>query len=159
MNIHEHQAKEILKKYGIIVPNGVAIFSVEEIDESFKKLNTSRIALKAQIHAGGRGKAGGIKIVNNIQELKEQAKDLFGQTYMTGKRLMHNVDYGVDVTRRDLQTAAPVISDLGGASGLARARGALQDYDVVKAKVLGADRTGQHLLGGLRARVPELGLG
>ena len=66
MNIHEHQAKEILKKYGIIVPNGVAIFSVEEIDESFKKLNTSRIVLKAQIHAGGRGKAGGIKIVNNI---------------------------------------------------------------------------------------------
>ena len=83
MNIHEHQAKEILKKYGIIVPNGVAIFSVEEIDESFKKLNTSRIALKAQIHAGGRGKAGGIKIVNNIQELKEQAKDLFGKKLVT----------------------------------------------------------------------------
>ena len=83
MNIHEHQAKEILKKYGIIVPNGVAIFSVEEIDENFKKLNTSRIVLKAQIHAGGRGKAGGIKIVNNIQELKEQAKDLFGKKLVT----------------------------------------------------------------------------
>ena len=51
-----------------------------------------------------------------------------------------------------------VISDLGGSSGLGRARGALADYDMMKAKVLGADRTGQHLLGGLRVRVPELGL-
>tara|TARA_B100000029_G_scaffold516070_1_gene626689 strand:+ start:969 stop:2129 length:1161 start_codon:yes stop_codon:yes gene_type:complete len=83
MNIHEHQAKEILKKYGIIVPNGVVIFSVEEIDENFKKLNTSQIVLKAQIHAGGRGKAGGIKIVSNIQELKEQAKNLFGKKLVT----------------------------------------------------------------------------
>ena len=51
-----------------------------------------------------------------------------------------------------------MISDLGGGSGLGRARGALQDYDTMKAKVIGVDRTGQHLLGGLRTRVPELGL-
>ena len=73
MNIHEHQAKEILKKFNINVPNGVAIFSLKEIDKNFKKFKTDRIALKAQIHAGGRGKAGGIKIVNGIDELKKQA--------------------------------------------------------------------------------------
>ena len=74
MNIHEHQAKEILKKFNIKVPYGVAIFSLKEIDQNFKKLKTNKIALKAQIHAGGRGKAGGIKIVNDIAALKNEAK-------------------------------------------------------------------------------------
>ena len=83
MNIHEHQAKEILKKFGINVPNGIVVFSLEEIDQKFKILKTNKIALKAQIHAGGRGKAGGIKIVNNINELKKQAKILFGKKLVT----------------------------------------------------------------------------
>ena len=83
MNIHEHQAKKILKNFNINVPNGVAIFSLEEIDEKSKILKTSTVALKAQIHAGGRGKAGGIKIVNNINELKTQAKNLFGKKLVT----------------------------------------------------------------------------
>ena len=77
---------------------------------------------------------------------------------MHGKRIMRDIDYGVDITKRILQTAASVIRDLGGSSELARARGALADYDTMKAKVLGADHTGQKLLGGLRTRVPELGL-
>ncbi len=77
---------------------------------------------------------------------------------MHGKRLLRDIDYGVDITKRILQTAAPVISDLGGSSGLGRARGALADYDMMKAKVLGADRAGQKMLGGLRRTVPELGL-
>jgi|TARA_B100000315_G_scaffold217202_1_gene217615 succinyl-CoA synthetase beta subunit len=83
MNIHEHQAKEILKKFDINVPNGTVIFSLEEIDKKFKILNTNKIVLKAQIHAGGRGKAGGIKIVNNINELKKEAKSLFGKKLVT----------------------------------------------------------------------------
>jgi len=83
MNIHEHQAKEILKKFNINVPNGVAIFSLKGIDKNFKKLKTDKIALKAQIHAGGRGKAGGIRIVNGIEELKKQAKNLFGKKLVT----------------------------------------------------------------------------
>ena len=83
MNIHEHQAKEILKKFNINVPNGIAIFSLKEIDINFKKLKTDKIALKAQIHAGGRGKAGGIKIVNGIEELKKQAQNLFGKKLVT----------------------------------------------------------------------------
>jgi len=83
MNIHEHQAKEILKKFDISVPNGVVLFSLEEIDQNFKKLKTGKIVLKAQIHAGGRGKAGGIKIVNGIEELKKEAKNLFGKKLIT----------------------------------------------------------------------------
>ena len=83
MNIHEYQAKEILKKFGINVPNGIIVFSLEEIDQKFKILKTNKIVLKAQIHAGGRGKAGGIKIVNNIIELKKQAKSLFGKKLVT----------------------------------------------------------------------------
>ena len=83
MNIHEYQAKEILKKFSINVPNGIVVFSLEEIDQKFKILKTNKIVLKAQIHAGGRGKAGGIKIVNNIIELKKQAKSLFGKKLVT----------------------------------------------------------------------------
>ena len=83
MNIHEHQAKEIFRKFNIKVPNGVVIYSEEEIDKKFKTLKTNKIALKAQIHAGGRGKAGGIKIVNGIDELKKEAQNLFGKKLIT----------------------------------------------------------------------------
>ena len=97
-------------------------------------------------------------IYKAAQHAWRNTKNFFGHAYLSSKRLLRDIDYGVDITRRILQTAAPVIRDLGGGSELARARGALADYDVMKAKVPGADRTGQHLLGGLRARVPELGL-
>ena len=83
MNIHEYQAKEILKNFGADIPNGIAIFSLDEIDQKFKNLKTNKIILKAQIHAGGRGKAGGIKIVSNINELKKEAKNLFGKKLIT----------------------------------------------------------------------------
>lgn len=83
MNIHEYQAKKILKKFGAKVPNGVPIFSLKEIDKKAKIFKTNKIILKAQIHAGGRGKAGGIKIVKNINELKKEAKILFGKKLIT----------------------------------------------------------------------------
>ena len=83
MNIHEHQAKEILKKFNIKVPNGVAIFSLKEIDQNFTKLKANKIALKAQIHAGGRGKAGGIKFVNNRKDLIKEASNMFEKTLVT----------------------------------------------------------------------------
>ena len=62
MNIHEYQAKDILKNFGIEVPNGVVIFNLNEIKNKIKKLKTKNVVLKAQIHSGGRGKAGGIKL-------------------------------------------------------------------------------------------------
>ena len=87
MNIHEYQAKQILKKFGAPVPNGEPIFSLNEIDEKFKNIKTSRIVLKAQIHAGGRGKAGGVKIVDNIEQLKEEAKILLRSGLMSNQHL------------------------------------------------------------------------
>ena len=62
MNIHEHQAKQILKKYGAVVPEGVFALNIEELLEKVKSLKTKKYVLKAQIHAGGRGKAGGVKL-------------------------------------------------------------------------------------------------
>jgi len=83
MNIHEHQAKEILKKYGAIVPEGFFAFTVEELIEKAKLLKTDKLVLKAQIHAGGRGKAGGVKILNNIDELESASKELLGKKLIT----------------------------------------------------------------------------
>jgi len=83
MNIHEHQAKQILKKYGAPIPKGVFALSVEELLQKAKTLKTKKFVLKAQIHAGGRGKAGGIKILNSIEELKIAAEDMMGKILVT----------------------------------------------------------------------------
>jgi len=83
MNIHEHQAKELLRKYGANVPNGIFGFTVKDILEKVKTLNSDKFVLKAQIHAGGRGKAGGVKIVNDINELEEAANNLIGKKLIT----------------------------------------------------------------------------
>ena len=83
MNIHEYQAKQLLKKFKIPVPNGIFGLSVDEVLEKIKLLNTEKYVLKAQIHAGGRGKAGGVKVVNNIDELKKEAKKLLGKVLIT----------------------------------------------------------------------------
>ena len=83
MNIHEHQAKQILKKFGAVVPEGVFGFTVEELLEKCKLLKTDKFVLKAQIHAGGRGKAGGVKILDNLEDLKKSAKELLGKKLIT----------------------------------------------------------------------------
>ncbi|NQW06987.1 MAG: ADP-forming succinate--CoA ligase subunit beta [Candidatus Pelagibacter sp.] len=83
MNIHEHQAKQILRKYGAVVPEGVFAFTVEDLIEKAKSLKTEKFVLKAQIHAGGRGKAGGVKILNTIDELNTAAKELLGKILVT----------------------------------------------------------------------------
>ena len=83
MNIHEHQAKEILKKYGAVVPDGVYALNVSDLIEKVKNLKTNKYVLKAQIHAGGRGKAGGVKIVDNLSILEEEAKKLLRKTLVT----------------------------------------------------------------------------
>ena len=83
MNIHEHQAKDILKEFGLPVSNGVVINSVDEIKEKISKLKSEKYVVKAQIHAGGRGKAGGVKLVKNISELETEAKEMMGKTLIT----------------------------------------------------------------------------
>tara|TARA_A100001011_G_C14268545_1_gene825879 strand:+ start:210 stop:1370 length:1161 start_codon:yes stop_codon:yes gene_type:complete len=87
MNIHEHQAKELLKSYGAPVSNGIVIHSISEITEKIKLLKSKEFVVKAQIHAGGRGKAGGVKLVRNIEELTKETKEMFGKiltTHQTG---------------------------------------------------------------------------
>jgi len=85
MNIHEHQAKEILKEFGAPISNGVVILSLEEIKQKISKLKSKEFVLKAQIHAGGRGKAGGVKLVKNIEELINEAKKMFGKVLITNQ--------------------------------------------------------------------------
>ena len=89
MNIHEYQAKKILKDYGAPISNGILIENLDEISEKILNLKGNEFVLKAQIHAGGRGKAGGVKLIRNLEELKKEAKELMGKvlvTHQTGQR-------------------------------------------------------------------------
>ena len=130
MNIHEHQAKQILKKYGALVPEGIFALTVEDLVEKAKSLKTEKFVLKAQIHAGGRGKAGGVKILNTIEELNIAAKNLLGKilvTHQTGpegrevKRLYVEESSNIDkefylscLVDRDSSKIAFISSDQGG---------------------------------------------
>ena len=130
MNIHEHQAKQILKQFGAVVPEGVFGFTVEELLEKCKSLKTDKYVLKAQIHAGGRGKAGGVKILDNLNELEKSAKELLGKkliTHQTGpegrevKRLYVEVSSNIEkefylscLVDRATSKIAFITSDQGG---------------------------------------------
>jgi len=83
MNIHEHQAKEILKEFGAPVSNGIVILAIDEINEKISQLKSNKYVLKAQIHAGGRGKAGGVKLVKSLDELNKEAKKMMGKILIT----------------------------------------------------------------------------
>ena len=83
MNIHEHQAKDLLRSFGAPVSQGVVIYNLEEIEKKIQYLNSKEFVLKAQIHAGGRGKAGGVKLVKSIDELKKEAQEMFGKVLVT----------------------------------------------------------------------------
>jgi succinyl-CoA synthetase beta subunit len=83
MNIHEHQGKEILRQYGVNVPNGYVAYTVDEAVEAAKKLGSDVTVVKAQIHAGGRGKAGGVKVAKNVEEVRTYADEILGKTLVT----------------------------------------------------------------------------
>ena len=83
MNIHEHQAKTILKEFGAPVSNGVVILSLDNLKKEITKLKSKEFVLKAQIHAGGRGKAGGVKLVKSFSELEAEAKKMMGKILVT----------------------------------------------------------------------------
>ena len=107
MNIHEHQAKEILKEYGAPVSNGVVILSINEINKQIKKLKSKEFVLKAQIHAGGRGKAGGVKLVKNVNDLEAEAKKMMGKilvTHQTGPE-------GKEVKRLYIEEASEILKE------------------------------------------------
>jgi succinyl-CoA synthetase beta subunit len=106
MNIHEYQGKEVLKQYGVKVPEGKVAFSVEEAVEAAQQLGTPVVVVKAQIHAGGRGKAGGVKVAKSLDEVRTYAKEILGKvlvTHQTGpegkevKRLL--IEQGCDIKK------------------------------------------------------------
>ncbi|SDT45506.1 succinyl-CoA synthetase beta subunit [Paenibacillaceae bacterium GAS479] len=106
MNIHEYQGKEVLKQYGVLVPEGKVAFTVDEAVEAAKQLGTSVVVVKAQIHAGGRGKAGGVKVAKNLDEVRAYASEILGKvlvTHQTGpegkevKRLL--IEQGCDIKK------------------------------------------------------------
>ena len=82
MNIHEHQAKDLLKEFGAPISNGIVIFKPQEIEEKLKLLNSDKLVIKAQIHAGGRGKAGGVKLVDR-SKVQTEVKKMFGKVLVT----------------------------------------------------------------------------
>lgn len=106
MNIHEYQGKHVLKQYGVAVPNGKVAFTVDEAVEAAKSLGSSVTVVKAQIHAGGRGKAGGVKVAKNLDEVRTYAEEILGKvlvTHQTGpegkevKRLL--IEEGCDICK------------------------------------------------------------
>ena len=107
MNIHEHQAKEILREFGAPISNGVVVYSVNEIKDKIKMLKSKEFVLKAQIHAGGRGKAGGVKLIKNISELESEAKKMMGKvlvTHQTGPE-------GKEVKRLYIEEASNILKE------------------------------------------------
>jgi succinyl-CoA synthetase beta subunit len=106
MKIHEYQAKEIVRKYGVATPRGIACFSVDEAVAAAKKLGGSVWVVKAQIHAGGRGKGGGVKLARSLEEVRQHASAILGMrlvTHQTGpagqlvKRLL--IEEGAAITK------------------------------------------------------------
>lgn len=106
MNIHEYQGKAVLKQYGVIVPEGKVAFTVDEAVKAAEELGSSVVVVKAQIHAGGRGKAGGVKVAKNLDEVRQYASEILGKvlvTHQTGpegkevKRLL--IEQGCDIKK------------------------------------------------------------
>ena len=108
MKIHEYQGKDILREYGVAVPNGKACFSVDEAVAAAEEIGGSRWVVKAQIHAGGRGKGGGVKLADSLDEVRQHAEDIFGMTLITHQ----TGPEGKEVKRLLVEEAAPIADEL-----------------------------------------------
>ena len=107
MNIHEYQAKAILREFGAPVSNGIVIFSLDEISKKISKLKSKEYVLKAQIHAGGRGKAGGVKLIKKVSDLEIESKKMMGKilvTHQTGPE-------GKEVKRLYIEEASDIFKE------------------------------------------------
>jgi len=138
MKIHEYQAKAILARFGVAVPRGEAVFSKEEARAAAKRLGTSVVVIKAQIHAGGRGKAGGVKIAKSADEAAAAAEGLLGSKLVTAqtgpegrlvKRLL--VEEGLDI-RQELYISFVVDREAGAPVLMASAAGGMEIEEVAK---------------------------
>ncbi len=138
MNIHEYQAKAILKKYGVNVPEGYLAESPEEALEAAKKINSNIYVVKAQVHAGGRGKAGGIKVCNSPEEVKEVAKNMLGMklvTHQTGPegKIVNKVyiEAGCNI-EKELYLGIVVDRSIGRVTLMASTEGGMEIEEVAK---------------------------
>ena len=139
MNIHEYQGKELFRKFGVTTPRGVPAFSVDEAVKAAQSLGGSVWVVKAQIHAGGRGKGGGVKVARSIDEVRELAKKMLGMTLVTHqtgpagrvvRRLL--VEEGADI-KKELYAALVVDRVLQRAVLMASSEGGM-DIEEVAAK-------------------------
>ena len=104
MNIHEHQAKKILKEFGAPVSEGIVILSTSEIQQKISKLSSKEFVLKAQIHAGGRGKAGGVKLIKKKESLEMEAQNMMGKILVTPQTGLE----GKKITRLYIEEASEI---------------------------------------------------
>src|SRR6202158_4010092 len=107
MNIHEYQAKAVLREFGVPVPRGIAAFSPAEAVKAANELGGSVWVVKAQIHAGGRGKAGGVKVVKSVDEVKKEAQRMLGSTLVTHQTGPH----GKEVNRLYIEEGAAIAKE------------------------------------------------
>ncbi len=107
MNIHEYQAKAVLREFGVPVPRGIPAFSPEEAAKAANTLGGSVWVVKAQIHAGGRGKAGGVKVVKSVDEVKKEAQRMLGSTLVTHQTGPH----GKEVSRVYIEEGAAIAKE------------------------------------------------
>jgi len=108
MKIHEYQGKDILREYGVAVPNGKACFSVDEAVNAAEAIGGEKWVVKAQIHAGGRGKGGGVKLADSLDEVRRHAQDILGMTLVTHQ----TGPEGKEVKRLLVEEGAPIKDEL-----------------------------------------------
>jgi len=108
MKIHEYQGKEILRQYGVAVPSGKACFSVDEAVAAAESIGGDKWVVKAQIHAGGRGKGGGVKLADSLDEVRAHANDILGMTLITHQ----TGPEGKEVKRLLVEQGAPIKDEL-----------------------------------------------
>ena len=139
MNIHEYQAKEIFRRFGVPVPDGGVAFTPDEAEAVARRLNAPKVVVKAQIHAGGRGKAGGVKLVNSPDEAKKVARELIGKTLVThqtgprGKEVRKVLVEVASNIRRELYLSVLLDRTISRPSFLASTEGGM-DIEAVAAK-------------------------
>ena len=138
MNIHEYQAKEVLRAYGAPTPRGFPAFSVDEAVAAAKKLPGPVWVVKAQIHAGGRGKGGGVKVVRSIDEVKREAERMLGMTLVTHQTGPHGrvvrrlyIEEGSDIAR-ELYLSALVDRETSRVAFIASTEGGMDIEEVAK---------------------------
>ncbi|MBI4211174.1 MAG: ADP-forming succinate--CoA ligase subunit beta [Deltaproteobacteria bacterium] len=137
MKLHEHQGKELLKKYGVSVPRGKVAFSIEEAVAAAKELS-GKAVVKAQIHAGGRGKGGGVKVAKNLEEARAYTSQILGMTLIThqtgpqGKKVGRLLIEEVTDISRELYLGLTLDRSLGRLTLIASAEGGMEIEEVAK---------------------------